>query len=132
MTHRVLIAVLLCLMYLTAFGSVATAQTTGVLRGHLKIISLETVKPADGSVPAVTPQTYLEYPLVVLSSDGKQQVAVTTADSQGNYRVELPPGSYVLDVQDRVRKHVRAKPAAFTVASGETVHLNMQMDTGIR
>jgi hypothetical protein len=35
-------------------------------------------------------------------------------------------------VQDRLRKHVRAKPKPFTVQSGQTVRVDMDMDTGIR
>ena len=131
MIHRALIAALL---FLTASAGLAsdTKQATGILQGHLKVISLETVKPADGSVPTVTPQTYIDFPLVVLSSDAKQQVAVITADSKGNYRVELAPGTYVLDIENRVRKHVRAKPVSFTVVSNQTVQVDMEMDTGIR
>jgi hypothetical protein len=108
------------------------AQANGVLQGHLKIVSLQTVQPADGSVPTVTAEAYAEYPLVVLSSDGKRQLAVFTADANGNYRVELPAGTYVLDIENRVRKHVRAKPISFTVVAGQSVHMNMEMDTGIR
>ena len=131
MTHRVAIAALLFLAEFVGMAS-GNAQATGVLQGHLKIVSLQTVQPADGSVQTVTSETYEEYPLVVLSSDGKQQVAVLTADAKGNYRVELPPGTYLLDIQNRVRKHVRAKPVPFTVASGQSLHVNIEMDTGIR
>jgi hypothetical protein len=49
-----------------------------------------------------------------------------------DYRVALPPGAYVLDVQDRARKHVRAKPQAFTIVSNQTVRVDMDLDTGIR
>lgn len=130
-THRILITALLFLLAIECLASDPN-QATGVLQGHMTVISLETVKPAEGSVPTVTPQTYLDYPLVVLSSNGKQQLAVITADSQGNYRVELPPGAYVLDIQDRLRKHVRAKPVSFTIISNQTARVNMEMDTGIR
>jgi hypothetical protein len=108
------------------------AQATGVLQGHLKIFSMETAKPADGSAQSVTRQTYQEYPLVVLSQNGNQQVAMITADAQGNFRANLAPGTYVLDIQNRVRKHARAKPVTFTVVSGQSVHVDIEMDTGIR
>ena len=98
----------------------------------LKIFSMETAKPADGSAQTVTQQTYQEYPLVVLSQNGKRQVAMITADAQGNFRANLAPGTYVLDIQDRVRKHARAKPVTFTVVSGQSVRVNIEMDTGIR
>ena len=131
MTHRLLTTALCFLSALTCFAS-DTSQTTGILQGHLKVISLTTAQPADGNVPTVTPQTYIDYPLVVMSSDGKQQVAVITADSKGNYRVALPPGEYVLDIENRVRKHVRAKPVPFTVVSNQTVNVDFEMDAGIR
>lgn len=131
MFHRLLGTALTFAIALSTAVS-TQAPATGVLQGHLKIISLETVKPADGSVPTVTPQTYLEYPLAVLTVDGKQQIASITADTQGNFRADLPPGAYLLDIENRVRKHVRAKPVPFTVTANQTVHVNMEMDTGVR
>ena len=107
-------------------------RATGQLAGHLKILSMKEVEAADGDVSAVTPEMYAQYPLVVLSSDGKQTVSVVTANAQGNYKVELPPGPYLLDVQDRARKHVRARPVPFTITAGETTHVNLEMDTGVR
>jgi len=55
-----------------------------------------------------------------------------TADGNGNYRVALPPGDYVLDVQRRARARVRATPQPFTVVSGQTVRVDMDIDTGVR
>jgi len=105
----------------------------GMLEGHLHIYSPKTVDLGDGNVPTVTPRTYTEYPLVILTQGGdKREVKQFTAESNGHYRIELPPGEYVLDVQDRLRKHVRAKPKPFTVQSGQTVRVDMDMDTGIR
>lgn len=79
-------------------------------------------------------QTYAEYPLIIFSKDGKKEkeIARVTADGNGNYRVALPPGAYILDVQDRGRKHIRAKPQRFTVVSNQTVRVDMDVDTGIR
>lgn len=109
------------------------AAPSGFLQGHLHITSLRTVEPADGNPPpTVTAETYAQYPLVVLSEDGKQEVARVTANANGDFRIPLPPGAYILDVQDRVRKHVRAKPLPFTVISGQSVHVDLDMDTGIR
>ena len=60
------------------------------------------------------------YPLIVVSRDGKKEVAPVTVDENGNYRVALPPGDYVLDVQDRRRRHVRTNPQPFTVVSNQS------------
>lgn len=90
------------------------------------------MKLADEDVPAITAETFAEYPLVVLTPDRKKEIARFAADAKGKYCIALPPGAYVLDVQDRLRKHVRAKPQPFTVVSNQTVRVNMDMDTGIR
>jgi hypothetical protein len=106
------------------------------LEGHLKIISLKEVELAGVNSPTVAPKTepqdYREYPLIVLSSNGKKEIARITADTNGNYRIALPPGDYILDVQGRAPGRVRAKPQPFTVASNQTVRVDMDIDTGIR
>jgi hypothetical protein len=67
-----------------------------------------------------------------LSKEGQKEVARATADEQGNFRVSLAPGDYILDIQGRGRGLVRANPQPFTVVSGQTVHVDMNLDTGIR
>jgi len=37
--------------------------------------------------PAVPPETYAEYPLIILSQDGKKEIAHVTPDENGKYRV---------------------------------------------
>jgi hypothetical protein len=97
----------------------------------LKIASLREVEPSD-AMPrqTVTAETYAKYPLVVLSQEGEKEIARITADRNGNYRVTLPPGAYILDVQDRAARRLRAKTQPFTVVSNQTVHIDMSIITG--
>ena len=104
----------------------------GILEGHLKIISLKEVELAGGNPPKYTAENYSEYPLIVLTKDRQKEVARIAPDRDGNYRVSLPPGDYVLDVEGRRPGGVRAKPQPFTVVSNQTVHVDMNIDTGIR
>jgi hypothetical protein len=108
------------------------AATPGFLEGHLKIVSPREVELADQTPSELTAVNYSDYPLIVLSRDGKQEVARVTVDGNGNYRVALPPGDYVLDVQRRRRRHVRVKPQPFTILSNQTAHVEMNIDTGVR
>jgi hypothetical protein len=108
------------------------AATPGFLEGHLKIISLKEVELAEASPSKGIAENYADYPLIIRSRDGQKEIARVTADGNGNYRIGLPAGDYILDVQGRVRGHVRAKPQPFTVASNQTVHVDMDIDTGIR
>lgn len=98
----------------------------------MKIILSREVDLADGTPAPVTAETYTNYPLVVLSQDRKTEVMRVTADGNGNYYVELPPGDYVLEVQRRPHGRARATPRPFTVVSGQTLRVDMDLDTGIR
>jgi hypothetical protein len=78
----------------------------------------------------VTAERYAEYPLIILSQDGQKEIARVTADGNGNYRAALPAGNYILDVQDRTAKRLRAKPQPFSVVSNQTVHVDMNVIIG--
>lgn len=101
------------------------------MEGDLKIVSLGAAESSD-AMPrqTVTPEKYAEYPLVVFSQDGKREIVRVTADGNGNYRVPLPPGAYILDLQDRVVRHLRAKPQPFTVVSDQTVRVDTNIVIG--
>ena len=122
-----------CVIFLLAGSVSMKAESQGFMEGHLKIIFGMAVGSSDEMPRAeAAPESYAEYPLVVLSQEEKKEVARVTADENGNYRVPLPPGNYLLDVQDRARKHVRARPQPFTVASSQTVRVDMNIVIGIR
>jgi hypothetical protein len=122
-----------CIFVVLIGGAVASdAVPPGFVEGHLKIISLTPVELADGNTPTVTAETYAEYPLIILNREEKEEITRVTADRNGNYRVVLPPGDYILDVQGRAHKHVRGKSQFFTVVSNQTVRVDMDIDTGIR
>jgi len=67
----------------------------------------------------------------MLELAGEKEIARVTADENGIYRVALPPGNYVLDVQDRVRKRVRARPQPFTVVSNQIARVDMNVVIGL-
>src|SRR5947207_9685153 len=121
-------------VFLLASSALVTAAEQGFVQGHMKIIFGMAVGPSDDMPrPEIKPQSYAEYPLIVLSQEEKKEIARVTADENGNYRVALPPGNYVLDVPGRRPKgHLRAKPQPFTVASNQTAHVDMNIDTGVR
>ena len=122
-----------CVFLLLAGSALIDAAPPGFVEGHLKIVSPKEVELADATPSKITAENYAEYPLIILSRDGEKEIARVTADESGKYRVALPPGNYVLDVQGRRPKgHVRAKPQPFTIISNQTVHVDMSIDTGIR
>jgi hypothetical protein len=107
------------------------AADEGFVEGHLKIMFAMAAQASDDMPrPETGGGPYTQYPLIILAEDGKKEIAPVTADENGNYRVPLPPGNYLLDVQDRVRKHVRASRQHFTVLANQTVRVDMNIAIG--
>src|SRR5438094_8586467 len=96
-----------CIFLMLAGPASIKAGPQGFMEGHLKIVVIRAVEPDDMPQPA--PETYAEYPLVILSQDGKREIARLTADKSGNYRVALPPGAYILHVQERAEERPAAR-----------------------
>jgi len=109
------------------------AAPQGFIEGHLKIVVIRAVEPDNTPQPA--PETYAEYPLVILSEDGKKEMARVTADKSGNYHAALPPGAYILAVQERpaeerAAERIHANRQPFTVVSNQTVRVDMTIFIG--
>jgi hypothetical protein len=120
-------------VFLLVAGSASIAAAPpGFVEGHLKIVSPKEVELTNENNSTISTENYAEYPLIIVSQDEKREIARVIADGNGNYRIELPPGDYVLDIQRRPRGRVRATPQPFTVMSGQTVRVDMDIDTGIR
>ena len=116
-----------------SWGLAIDAQTTkGFLEGQLKIISIKEVELAQTGPSKPSAGNYADYPLVVLNKTTRQQVGRVVPDQKGEYRLELPLGDYILDI-DRHRGGIaRIQPQPFTISPNQTVRVNMQVDTGVR
>jgi hypothetical protein len=119
-----------CIFLMLAGTASIKAAPQGFMEGHLKIVVIRAVEP--DNMPQPAPETYAEYPLIILSQDGKREIARLTADKSGNYRVALPPGAYILDVQkEREAERIQANPQPFTVVSSQTVRVNLTIFIGL-
>ena len=69
----------------------------------------------------------------MLELAGEKEIARVTADGDGNYRAALPPGDYILDVQNAhaSRMSARNRNRSQYVAN-QTVRVDMDIDTGVR
>ncbi len=121
-----------CILLMLA-GTVSTkaAPPQGFMEGHLKIVVIRAVEP--DNIPP--PENYAEYPLVILTQEGKREIARLTADKSGNCRVALPPGTYILALQERSGEEraagrIHANPQPFTVVSNQTVRVDMRILIG--
>src|SRR5437763_13501952 len=116
-------------LFLIPIACVASdnAVVPGFPEGHLKIRSPNAVDRGDENATTVIPESYGEYPLLILTKHDRKEVAHMTADENGNYHAALPPGDYVLEVQGRPRTHLRWKAQPFTVVSNRPVRIDMDI-----
>jgi len=71
--------------------------------------------------------------IVVRSADGRTAVTRFTSDANGEFRVPLYPGSYVLDPQPVSPNGLPfGQPQSVEVAAGQFTDVTIQYDTGIR
>jgi hypothetical protein len=120
-----------CIFLMLAGTASVKAAAEGFMEGHLKVVVIRAVEP-DNIPPS---ENYAEYPLIILSQDGKSEIARLTADKSGNYRVALAPGAYILalqerSIEERAAERVHATPQPFTVVSNQTVRVDMRIFIG--
>jgi hypothetical protein len=122
-----------CIFLMLAGSASVKAAAEGFMDGHLKIVVIRAVEP--DNMPQSAPETYAEYPLIILTQDGKREIARLTADKSGNYRAALPPGAYILAVQERpaeerTAERIHANRQPFTVVPNQTVRVDMTIFIG--
>jgi hypothetical protein len=122
-----------CIFLMLASAASIKAAPQGFMEGHLKIAVIRPVEP--DNMPQPVPETYAEYPLIILSQDGKKEIARLTVDKSGNYRIALPPGAYILGVQERpaeerAAERIHATRQPFTVVADQTVRVDMTIFIG--
>jgi hypothetical protein len=112
------------------------AQGTGVIAGHLDIGPLCPVErdpPDPGCQPG--PAQYNQYKMVAYDASRKNVIKEASFDAQGNYRIELPAGSYVVDISPHASTRIGGAsgvPQTIDLKNGATVTVNVTIDTGIR
>lgn len=106
----------------------------GFLEGTVTFVGLpcppEEVSGRPPQVPSCS-GPYPNYGIVVYGADGITEVARTTSDQDGNYKISLVPGDYVIYTPNGpFESDLKANWAAIT--SEETIKLDLVVDTGVR
>lgn len=79
------------------------------------------------------PEMYAAHRLIVLSADSSAKITEITMDGKGYYKMELPPGSYVMDFAPRdVGMPGGFPPTPFSIEQGKVTQLDLDIDTGMR
>ena len=105
---------------------------TGTLYGKLSIgpiCPVETYPPQPNCLP-----NYANDPIVIYQSNKTTFVQNVVADTNGNFSVQLPTGTYWVRVPSRESNFgsQRGVPTYIEITRGNSVNLNIDIDTGIR
>ena len=130
--NRILIRIGCSLLLLFIVGCIQTSKKDGTLEGKITIGPLCPVErfPPD---PACKPsqETYDAYQVAVWTLDKKTMIAEIKPNLDGNYKIELPEGNYVVDLEN---PHLFGSnlPAAVKISPAQTTTFDIDIDTGIR
>ena len=106
-------------------------QPTGTLDGQVTIGPLQPVQ-REGEVTVVPPEVYAARKVMVYDKSGKNLIKQVDIDGKGHYQVELQPGTYTITLKPNGIDRSGEVPRQIEIKSGETVTINIDIDTGIR
>lgn len=114
--------------------STTMKQGMGVLEGKVTISPLRPGPQRDRDTDVPPPEVFTSHKVIIFSASDKSRVKEVQADSRGAYRIELPPGKYLVDFEphDIGMPRLKAPLPDVTITAGETSTLNLDIDTGMR
>jgi hypothetical protein len=133
MRNFVLLAIVcigLVLAGLSAGCSSGTAGS-GILEGNVTIGPICPVEHPGTPCP-VPCELYQARKVLIYNSSETKLIAEADIDCTGNYSTELKPGMYTIDITRDSFGHVSSVPQKIEIKEGQTVELNIDIDTGIR
>jgi hypothetical protein len=106
-----------------------TGNANGTLTGNVTIGPLCPVEPCSISRDQIV-AAYASRPLIITTTGGAL-VGSLTADPYSGYSISLRPGTYVVDIRHQGIGGSDL-PKTVTIRAGETIRLDINIDTGIR
>ena len=107
------------------------AGEPGRLEGKVTIGPIVPVE-RPGETYEVPCEVYEARKVMVYDHNHDKLVKQVDIDCNGHYSVALQPGEYVVDINRIGIDHSSEVPATVEITSGETVSLDIDIDTGIR
>jgi hypothetical protein len=128
---------LLSLIFLTSgflglFACEQRPQGFGTIEGHVTISPLVPVQREGELEPTPAPEVFAARQVVVFERDGKKEIVRIKIDSNGDYRAELPVGSYVVDINHVGIDTAAGLPEEVEITYQGVTRLDIDIDTGIR
>jgi hypothetical protein len=125
----IVITIAVAILLNTGTPQPETGDVTGTLAGTVTIGPLCPVEPCTISHDQIV-AAYAARPITI-TTEGGAFVGSVTADPDNGYSISLRPGTYVVDIRHQGIGGSDL-PRTVTIHAGETVRLDISIDTGIR
>ena len=118
---------------LLSAGCTSIRQETGLLTGHVEIGPLTPVSRVGVPDPTPSPAMYAAWKIVILSQDGKKELARVDIGPTGDYQVRLSVGTYLVTAKPVNGAGIGgAQVQAVNIGQGQVTRKDISIDTGIR
>jgi len=104
---------------------------SGILEGNVTIGPICPVEQPGSPCP-VPCEVYQARNVMIYDNNGTKLVEKVDLDCNGHYWVELKSGVYTVDINHSGIGHVSGVPKELEIRPGQTIELNIDIDTGIR
>ena len=102
-----------------------------MIQGAVTIAPVCPVEQA-GNPCTASPEAYTSRLIIVYAIDGRTVIAQVHPGPTGTYQTSVSPGTYIIDIAHTGMDHSKDTPRQVVVAPGQTVTVNISIDTGIR
>lgn len=107
-------------------------EETGTLRGHVTIGPIEPVVRPGDDPSDIPPEVYDARKIMVFNESGDILMEQVDIEHNGIYNVELIPGMYLVDINRLGIDYSSEVPRVVEIQAGKTIHMDIDIDTGIR
>jgi len=132
MMRKLLVLVFLATGLISLFACAQGLQEFGTLAGHVTIGPLVPVLREGELEPTPAPEVFAAREVVVFERDGKTEFVRIKIDSKGDYRADLPAGTYVVDINHTGIDTAAGFPQEVEITAQEVTRVDIEIDTGIR
>ena len=106
-------------------------QATGTIQG---VVTIGPISPVErpGEKPVIHFEVFQARKIMIYDKNRTTLVKQLDIDCKGQYSVKLKPAIYTVDINRIGIDHSPDVPKQIEVRTGETIELNVDIDTGIR
>ena len=114
-----------------SLGCSPPAVAPGTIEGKVTIGPITPVERPGVTTP-VPCEVYEARKIMIYNKNGDKLIRQVDIDCEGNYQTELNPGIYTVDINRIGIDHSADVPQKMEIKPGETINLDIDIDTGIR